>query len=241
MGVGYREPLFNAALGHLSAVARNGRAGRRGQKSATVVFWKLYGQDAETEETAGDELTPSADERTRCFARAYHVFNADQVDGFEVPVQPLISESNRIQDAERFFTNTGARVIEGGNRAYYHSSLDEIHMPPFQAFKKADLFYSTLGHECVHFTAPPGRCNRQLSSRFGSEAYAMEELIAEVGSAFLSAELHLDTEPRIDNAPYVENWLRVLKSDKRAIFAAASKAQQATQWLVTATERSAAA
>lgn len=139
------------------------------------------------------------------------MFNADQVDGFKVPVQPLIAESDRILNAQHFFINTGARVIEGGNRAHCQSASDEIHIPPFQAFKKPDLFYSTLAHECVHFTANPGRCNRQLGNRFGSEAYAMEKLIAELGSAFLSADLHLDTEPRLGNAPYMENWLRTLK------------------------------
>ena len=176
----------------------------------------------------------------RCFARAYHVFNADQVDGFSVPVLPVIGESERIQEAEAFFRNTRARVIENGSRAYYDSKSDEIHMPPFQVFKRPDLFYSTLAHETIHFTGHESRCNRQLGNRFGSEAYAAEELVAELGSAFLSAELNLETEPRFDHAPYVENWLRVLKSDKRAIFTAASKAQQAVQFLMAAQHEEAA-
>jgi antirestriction protein ArdC len=169
------------------------------------------------------------------------VFNADQVDGFSVPSSPVLPESQRIAEAEQFFRNTGARIIENGTRAYYDLKSDEIHMPPFQIFKRPDLFYSCLGHECIHFTGRESRCNRQLENRFGSEAYAAEELVAELGSAFLSAELKLETEPRFDNAPYLDNWLRVLKSDRRAIFTAASKAQQAVQWLMAAQPQEAAA
>jgi antirestriction protein ArdC len=87
-------------------------------------------------------------------------------------------------------------------------------------------------HEVTHWTGAAIRLNRKLSNRFGSEAYAAEELIAELGSAFLSAELELESEPRIDHAPYIENWLKVLKNDKRAIFTAASQAQQAADWLL---------
>jgi antirestriction protein ArdC len=106
-------------------------------------------------------------------------------------------------------------------------------MPPFALFKKADYFYSTLAHESIHATGNVSRCNRQLGNRFGSEMYAFEELVAELGNAFLSAELQLETEPRTDNAPYIEDWLRVLKNDHRAIFTAASKAQHAMDWLLT--------
>lgn len=202
---------------------------RKGQTAATVVFWKFYGEDRETE----DDATPESTEHgRRCFARAYHVFNADQVDGFTVPEMPILPEAERVQRAEDFFRNTGIRIIEKGARACYDPQSDEIHMPLFALFKKADYFYSTLGHETVHATGSPARCNRQLGNRFGSELYAAEELVAELGSAFLSAELQLETEPKTDNAPYVENWLKVLKSDKRAIFTAASKAQQAVDWLV---------
>ncbi len=172
------------------------------------------------------------DSRKRCFARAYHVFNADQVEGFSIPEMPVLPEAQRIPKAEDFFRHTGVRIVETGMRAYYDSKADEIHMPPFSVFKKADYFYSTLAHEMIHATGHASRCNRQLGNRFGSEMYAAEELVAELGSAFLSAELQLETEPRVDNAPYIENWLRVLKSNNRAIFTAASKAQQAVDWLL---------
>lgn len=202
---------------------------RKGEKSATVVFWKFYGEDRETEDDAAPE---SNEHGRRCFARAYHVFNADQVDGFTIPRIPTLPEAERLQRAEDFFRNTGIRIVEKGARACYDPQTDEIHMPPFALFKKADYFYSTLGHESIHAAGSPSRCDRQLGNRFGSESYACEELIAEVGSAFLSAELQLETEPKTDNAPYCQSWLKVLKSDKRAIFTAASKAQQAVDWLL---------
>lgn len=113
-------------------------------------------------------------------------------------------------------------------------------MPLFHVFKRPDLFYSTLARETIHFKGDESRCNRQLGNRFGSEAYAAEELVAELGSAFVCAELNLETEPRLDNAPYVENWLRVLKHDKRSIFTAASKAQEAVRYLVGAQDEEAA-
>lgn len=210
---------------------------RAGEKSTAVVFWKFYGEDENSE---GQEDS-SEDSRKRCFARAYHVFNADQVDGFDLPEIPVLPEAQRIQHAEDFFRQTGARIIETGMRACYNAQTDEIHMPPFSMFKKADYFYSTLAHEVVHLTGHESRCNRQLQNRFGSEAYAAEELVAELGSAFLSAELQLETAPKVDHAPYIQNWLIVVKKDHRAIFTAASKAQQAVDWLMSQQDREQAA
>lgn len=204
---------------------------RKGEKSTSVVFWKFYGENEEIDDSACDD-NPEHSLR-RCFARAYCVFNADQVDGFTTPDLPQLPDVERIQRAEDFFRNTGITIIEKGGRASYDSQADEIHMPPFALFKKTDYFYSTLAHETIHATGHAGRCKRQLGNRFGSEMYAGEELVAELGSAFLSAELKLATEPQTDNAPYIENWLRVLKNDNRAVFTAASKAQQAMDWLLT--------
>jgi antirestriction protein ArdC len=205
---------------------------RKGEKSTAVVFWKFYGEDDEAE--GGDpEENGAGPSRKRCFARAYQVFNADQVDGFSLPEVPALPEAQRIEQAEAFFHQTGIRRVESGVRAFYDLQSDEIHMPSFSLFNKADYFYSTLAHEAVHATGSATRCNRQLANRFGSELYAAEEVIAELGSAFLSAELQLETEPKTDNAPYIQNWLTVLKNDRRAIFTAASKAQEAVDWLLS--------
>jgi antirestriction protein ArdC len=213
---------------------------RQGEKSTAVVFWKFYGEDGEIE-TGDTEDNSDEPSRKRCFARAYHVFNADQVDGFSLPEIPVLPETQRIQQAEMFFRRTGIHIVEAGVRAFYDSQSDEVHMPTFSLFKKADYFYSTLAHEAIHATGSATRCNRQLSNRFGSELYAAEELIAELGCAFLSAELQLETDPKADNAPYIQNWLAILKNDRRAIFTAASKAQQAVDWLLSHQNREQAA
>jgi len=106
-------------------------------------------------------------------------------------------------------------------------------------FVESVSYYSTLAHEHTHWTANAGRCDRQLGKRFGDNAYSAEELIAELGAAFICAQLGLSTEPRADHAAYIQSWLKVLKADKRAIFTAASKAQQACDWLVQRTGRAA--
>ena len=119
------------------------------------------------------------------------------------------------------------------------TALDLIRMPDRRRFTgtatatPAEAFYSTLCHELVHWSGAKSRLDRDLSGRFGDEAYAIEELIAELGAAFLCADLALTPEPRADHACYVKNWLAVLKNDKKAIFTAAAKASQATSWLQT--------
>ena len=150
---------------------------RQGEKSTAVVFWKFYGEDGEIE-TAEHEDNSAASSRKRCFARAYNVFNADQVDGFSLPEMPALPEAQRIEQAEAFFRQTEIRIVETGLRAFYDPQTDEIHIPPLSLFKKADYFYSTVAHEAVHATGSAIRCNRQLANRFGSEPYAAEELIA---------------------------------------------------------------
>ena len=199
---------------------------RRGEKSATVVFWKFYDEDRESE----DDATPEGNGR-HYFARAYHVFNADQVDGFTVPEMPTLPEGQRIQRAEDFFRNTGIRIVEKAHEPAMIRNPMRFTCRRSRYSKKRITFTALSGMR-LSTRCAPSRCNRQLSNRFGSELYAAEELVAELGSAFLSAELQLETEPKIENAPYCESWLKVLKSDKRAIFTAASKAQQAVDWLL---------
>jgi antirestriction protein ArdC len=138
----------------------------------------------------------------------------------------------RIEQADSFFRGIGADLRHGGNQAFYSPSGDYVQMPPFQAFAENVSYYSVLAHEHTHWTANAGRCNRELGKRFGDNAYAAEELAAELGAAFTCAHLGLSTEPREDHAQYLQSWLRVLKADKRAIFTAASKAQQATDWMI---------
>jgi antirestriction protein ArdC len=138
----------------------------------------------------------------------------------------------RIAHAEGFFSATGATVRHGGNQAYYSVASDLVQMPFFETFRDAESYYATLAHELTHWTRHPSRLDRSFGrKRFGDEGYAMEELVAELGAAFLSADLGLTPEPREDHAAYIGNWLNVLKNDKRAIFTAASHAQRAADFL----------
>jgi antirestriction protein ArdC len=109
---------------------------------------------------------------------------------------------------------------------------DVVQMPFFETFRDAESYYATLAHELTHWTRHPSRLDRSFGrKRFGDEGYAMEELVAELGAAFLSADLGLTPEPREDHAAYIGHWLNVLKNDKRAIFTAASYAQRAADFI----------
>lgn len=199
---------------------------RKGEKSANVVFWKFFDRDERPE---GEEATGKTKQIP--MARDYWIFNAEQVDGYSNPKDAPLSRGERIEHAETFFRSLGVIPRPGGNQAYYCPDSDTVHMPAFEAFKEPLFYYSVLSHETTHWTAAPHRLNRNLSGRFHSESYAMEELVAELGAAFLCAELGLPTDPRQDHAPYVATWLKVMKNDKRAIFTAAAKAQEAVDWM----------
>ena len=222
------------AEGHPSAVwatyrqwAELGAQVRKGERASPVVFWKISGKEEQDDADEGAE----DGHRSRVFARGYSVFNAAQVDGYAAPALPMLPEAQRIDHAEAFFAALDADIRHGGNRACYVPALDQIRMPPFEAFRDPVAYYATLAHEATHLTGHPSRCARDLSGRFGNESYAAEELVAELGAAFLCADLALTLEPRPDHAAYVASWLKVLRSDKRAIFTAAAKAQAAADWM----------
>lgn len=223
---GYTTPYWATFKQWLEA----GHPVRAGEKSATVVFWKQLGQ-AGAESAEPSEGGESGDNRRPILARAYHVFNASQVEGYETPNVTFLSEAERDANAEAFFNHLPIEVRHEGTSAYYRPGTDSVHLPEFRLFKDANGYYGTRGHESVHATGAKHRLDRDLSGRFGSEAYAVEELVAELGAAFLCADLGLSPEPRLDHAGYIESWLKVLKDDTRAIFTAAGKAQAAVDWL----------
>jgi antirestriction protein ArdC len=200
---------------------------RKGERATAIVFWKTSrpGQVDDSDQDDGEH------ERPRFFARGYSVFNQAQVDGYAAPEVPVLSETERLAHAEAFYANLGIPTIYQGAEAYYLPSKDTVFMPPFEAFHDAPSHYSTRFHEGVHATSAKHRCDRELSGRFGSEAYAMEELCADVGSALILADLGIAVHPRPDHAAYIASWLKVLKNDTSAIFTAASKAQAAADWM----------
>jgi antirestriction protein ArdC len=203
---------------------------RKGEKSSLVVFYKEY--DTEPDPDAED------DDGKRRFARASHVFNAAQVDGFTLPGAPeRLGPVERIAAADRFMTATAIRVEHGGERAFYCPSTDHIQMPDEDLFCGTDTmtrsegYYATLLHEGVHASGSRNRLNREMGKRFGDAAYAAEELVAEIGSAFLCSELGITQDTRADHAQYLAHWLKLLKDDSRAIFTAAARASEAVAYL----------
>jgi antirestriction protein ArdC len=208
-----------------------GAAVRKGETGSTVVFASRFTKsEADGNGGAVDREIP--------FLRAYCVFNVEQIDGLpeqcHILQKPIEDPIARIGNADRFFRNTGAIIRHGGNQAYYSPVMDHIQMPPFEAFKDTASYYATLSHEATHWTAAENRVGRDLSryQKDRSER-AREELIAELGSCFLCADLGIapELEPRPDHASYLQSWLTVLANDKRAIFQAAAHAQRATAFL----------
>ena len=203
---------------------------RRGEAGTGIVYASAY-EKTETTEAGGEE------ERSIPFLKAYIVFNVDQVDGlparFKNSPTALLQPLAIGKAAEAFFLNTGAVIRHGGDRAYYAPGPDAIQLPLPGAFQTADGYLSTKAHELVHWTGHQCRLNRQFGQRFGDHAYAFEELVAEIGAAFICADLGVTAKVREDHAAYIANWLTVLKNDKRAIFTAAAQAQRAAVFLDT--------
>jgi antirestriction protein ArdC len=203
---------------------------RKGEQGSLVVYADKIIR-AETDADTGEES-----ERAIPFMKGYSVFNVEQIDGlperFYAKAEPRGETVQRIERVESFFAATGAVVRHGGNRAYYSISTDHVQMPPIEAFRDAESYYATRAHETTHWTRHKSRLDRDFGrKRFGDEGYAIEELVAELGSAFLSADLDLTPEVRDDHAAYIASWIKVLKDDKRAIFSAASHAQRAADFL----------
>lgn len=203
---------------------------RKGEKGSLVVYASTISR-TETDEGTGEES-----EREIPFLKGYTVFNAEQVEElperFRAPVAQILDPVQRIDSAERFVAATGAEVRHGGGRAYYSLSDDHVGMPPFEAFRDPESYYATIAHELTHWTRHPSRLDRDLGrKRIGDEGYAAEELVAELGSAFLCADLDLTPEIREDHAAYIAHWLTILKDDKRAIVNAAAHAQRAADFL----------
>jgi antirestriction protein ArdC len=170
------------------------------------------------------------------FMKGYTVFNVEQVEGLPAHyyqlAAPQLDPLARIEAADQFFANTGADIRHGGNRAYYATEADYVQMPPFESFKDAESYCSTLAHELAHWTKHAARLNREFGrKKFGDEGYAREELVAEIGAAFLCCDLGITPDPREDHAAYLQHWLTVLREDKKAIFQAAAYAQKASDYL----------
>lgn len=208
-----------------------GASVRKGESGSTVVFASRFTKSQS--DGNGNQV-----DREIPFLKAYSVFNIEQIDGlpdhYHHRSEPVVDPVARIEAADCFFRDTGSVVRHGGSQAFYAPGSDHIQMPAFETFKDPASYYAVLGHEHVHWTAEKSRIDRDLS-RYAKDRSerAREELIAELGSCFLCADLGIapELEPRPDHASYLQSWLSVLAGDKRAIFQAAAHAQRAVAYL----------
>ena len=204
---------------------------RKGEKSTIAIFYKSYSKEVDANE-AGEVC-----EESRRVLRAYAVFNADQIEGLPERYHPsqdlvLVEPEGRKADLDAFFGQIPAALRHSGSAAYYEPVADRINMPPAELFTGFDHYYATLAHELSHWTGHGSRLDRNLKNRFGSAAYAAEELIAELSSAILGAELGLPVAHLDNHASYISHWLKLLRDDDRAILTAAARAEEASALLL---------
>jgi antirestriction protein ArdC len=195
---------------------------KKGSKSVSVVFWKFIKKE--------DEM---GNVKTIPFLRTFNLFNVEQVDGLNL--KPIIAEENkegRDERLDQFIQNTGTKIEEKGSGACYIPSEDRIEVPVFAHFKSAAGFYGTTFHELAHWTGHKDRLDRNLQTRFGTEAYAAEELVAELGSAFLARSLGVNGSMAENHTAYLASWLKALKNDKHMIFKASSLAEKAAKFIM---------
>lgn len=197
---------------------------RKGERGTLITLWKNY-----TKEVDGEE-------KTLWFLKGFTVFNIEQCDGLELTAEPEPQGEASPPEVTRHLAHEllqscGAEVLHGGGRACYIPSRDQIHMPRLETFESEDAYWSTALHELVHWTGHKSRLDRDQSGRNKLETYAREELVAELGSAFLCAQLGIPLE-ELQHPAYLKHWIAVLKEDKRAIVRAAGAARKASELLL---------
>jgi len=209
---GFNTPVW-ASFKQWQSIGANVRKGEKGTK---IVFYSpVTKENKQTGESESYNLL-----------KAYYVFNASQVDGVTIQA-PTVPDKpfNAVEQAEARIKLTGATITHGGDSAFYAPSVDKINVPHKASFISEASYYATVFHELTHWTGHELRCNRNLKGRFGNPLYAFEELVAEMGAAFLCQDYRIAGELR--HAGYIESWLKVLKEDSKAIFKAAALAQKA--------------
>jgi len=207
-------------LTYKQAKAAGGQV-RTHEHGTTAIFYTTL----EKENTAGDiEHIP--------MLKTFTVFNVQQIDGLPLTTETVSPEAtfDPLPQAENLFRKSSANIIEKGQNAFFSPSTDEVWLPERHLFSDAANFYATGLHELVHWSGDKKRLNREMKGKFGSADYAEEELVAELGSAFLMADLGIEGE--VQHESYIASWLKALKNDKRYIFKAASAASKAHRYLM---------
>ncbi|MBD1576970.1 DUF1738 domain-containing protein [Vibrio sp. S11_S32] len=197
---------------------------RKGEKGTTIIFYKTYAKE--------DKQT--GEEKTLPVLKTFTVFNIEQMDSIDIKETEIIEPINTLDysqfaHVEAAIKMTGAKITEAGNKAFFRPSTDEIYLPPRSTFNSEADFFATEFHELTHWTGGETRLDRTKGKRFGDNAYAFEELIAELGSAFLMAEFNV--RGKVQHDSYIDNWIKALNNDKRFIFKAASFASKAHRFI----------
>jgi antirestriction protein ArdC len=220
---GYTDPRWMT----YRQAAEKGWQVRKGEKSSHVEFWEA--KPGSKEEDAEEDK-----KRSRLIHRVYSVFNAQQIDGIPALITKPREEWEVSEAGERILKHSGAEIRYGGDRAYYRKDTDHVQLPNREYFADAPGFYGTAAHELIHWTGGAKRLNRPTlmdSKSFGDDAYAKEELRAEIGSMMLAAEQGIPHDPS-QHAAYVASWIKALKDDKNEIFRAAADASKACDYLL---------
>ncbi len=203
---------------------------RKGERASTIIYYeaRMVEKDDSDNIADGDD----AEKRFMPLLKVFSVFNLDQVEDLPATHQPDPPdfEWNAVATPEQIIDGSGAEIRHQGFKAFYSPPNDLIYLPAKSSFADAASYYGTALHELCHWTGSTTRLGRKLGRRFGESAYAMEELIAELGAAFLSAHCRLDGQ--LQHASYISSWLDVLQRDKRAVFVAAAQAQKAADYLL---------
>jgi len=223
IAMSYESPLWLT----FRQASQLGGSVRKGEKACPVVFWKQL----------AIEDKASGEQQKIPLLRYYHVFNVTQCDGLKIGTEPVEAPVNGIIKPEEIVVNMPQPPVikHGMTKAYYSPREDCVGMPPRERFERAEDYYSTIFHELVHSTGHEKRLKRATLAEhngFGSDPYCKEELIAEMGAAFLCGQAEI-AERTIDNsAAYINNWLERLRNDKMLIVQAAAQAQKATDFIL---------
>lgn len=206
---------------------------RKGEKGTMAAFFEMKPRKAgEADHGEGEEGNKPG---FFPMCKAFWLFNVAQIDGlpesFAAPVE-VTREFSPIEEAEKLLAASGALTRHGFDKAFYSPATDTICLPDRERFTNPENYYATRAHELIHWAGAPVRLNRQFGKRFGDEAYCVEELVAELGAAFLVGHLGFVDATIEGHAAYLESWLKVLKNDKTAIFTACKQAGLAFDFII---------
>jgi len=226
-GAGYSDPRWYT----FNQVKKNyGESHvRRGEKSTPVIKWLFLKVE---EKDDNGNLTGIV--KTIPRLRVYRVFNHEQIEWADGK-EPQLPDGNDFDpeaacvEAATLLSEAGCELKHGGARACYSDRTDEVRLPPAKLFESPEAYWATALHEAAHWTGHKSRCNRDMTGRFGDESYAAEELVAELGAAFLCADLGV--QGKLQHASYIQSWIRLLGGDKYALFHCAARAREAVGFL----------